>query len=98
MGFLPTFLYFCIIPILYFQAQRDQGKKKKEERMGSYRWKTFFEEEDRPEKPRRYGVTEMRGPQHSLFSQNLLQVFFSFFGEESLLCVIRLSFSLISLF
>lgn len=46
--------------------------------MAGYRWKTFFEEEDRPEKPRRYGVTEMSGPHYSLFSQNLLQVLFNF--------------------
>ncbi|KAG6392293.1 hypothetical protein SASPL_146507 [Salvia splendens] len=49
--------------------------------MASYRWKTFFEEEDRPEKPRRYGVTEMRGPHHSLFSQNLLQDVFDSMGQ-----------------
>lgn len=49
--------------------------------MGSYQWKTFFEEEDRPEKPRRYGVTEMRGPQHSLFSQNHLQDIFDSMGQ-----------------
>ncbi|XP_042027887.1 protein HEAT-STRESS-ASSOCIATED 32-like isoform X4 [Salvia splendens] len=49
--------------------------------MTSYRWKTLFEEEDRPEKPRRYGVTEMRGPHHSLFSQNLLQDVFDSMGQ-----------------
>ncbi|PIN14256.1 Phosphosulfolactate synthase [Handroanthus impetiginosus] len=49
--------------------------------MASYRWKTFFEEEDRPEKPRRYGVTEVRGPHCSLFSQNLLQDIFETMGQ-----------------
>ncbi|KAG8385686.1 hypothetical protein BUALT_Bualt03G0070900 [Buddleja alternifolia] len=49
--------------------------------MASYRWKSFFEEEDRPEKPRRYGVTEMRGPHYSLFSQNLLQDVFESMGQ-----------------
>ncbi|KNA10122.1 hypothetical protein SOVF_147330, partial [Spinacia oleracea] len=39
----------------------------------SLRWKSFFEEEDRPEKPRSFGVTEIRGPQYSLFSQNVLE-------------------------
>ncbi|XP_051128454.1 protein HEAT-STRESS-ASSOCIATED 32 [Andrographis paniculata] len=49
--------------------------------MAAYRWKSFFEDEDRPEKPRRYGVTEMRGPNYSLFSQNLLQDVFESMGE-----------------
>ncbi|KAL6546704.1 Protein HEAT-STRESS-ASSOCIATED 32 [Orobanche minor] len=49
--------------------------------MENYRWKTFFEDEDRPEKPRRYGVTEMRGPHYSLFSQNLLQEVFDSMGQ-----------------
>lgn len=49
--------------------------------MAGYRWKTFFEEEDRPEKPRRYGVTEMRGPYFSLLSQNLLQDIFESSGQ-----------------
>lgn len=39
-----------------------------------YGWKSFEENEDRPEKPRRYGVTEMRGPRYSVLSQNVLQV------------------------
>jgi hypothetical protein len=39
-----------------------------------YQWKSFEEDEDRPEKPRRFGVTEMRGPQYTLLSQNMLQV------------------------
>lgn len=42
--------------------------------MSAYRWKSFYEDEDRPEKPRKYGVTEMRGPHYSLFSQGLLEV------------------------
>ncbi|GFP95994.1 phosphosulfolactate synthase [Phtheirospermum japonicum] len=49
--------------------------------MADYRWKTFFEDEDRPEKPRRFGVTEMRGPHYSLFSQNLLQEVFDSMGQ-----------------
>ncbi|KAL3820660.1 hypothetical protein ACJIZ3_006565 [Penstemon smallii] len=49
--------------------------------MANYRWKSFLEEEDRPEKPRRYGVTEMRGPHYSLFSQNLLQDVFESMGQ-----------------
>ncbi|KAK6149808.1 hypothetical protein DH2020_017333 [Rehmannia glutinosa] len=49
--------------------------------MAGYGWKTFFEDEDRPEKPRRYGVTEMRGPHYSLFSQNLLQEVFDSMGQ-----------------
>ncbi|KAJ6837560.1 protein HEAT-STRESS-ASSOCIATED 32 [Iris pallida] len=39
-----------------------------------YGWKSFSEDEDRPEKPRRSGVTEMRGPQYSLLTRNTLQV------------------------
>ncbi|RXH68659.1 hypothetical protein DVH24_030992 [Malus domestica] len=41
--------------------------------MAAYRWKYFEENEDRPEKPRSYGVTEMRGPHYSLLSQNGLR-------------------------
>ena len=49
--------------------------------MSVLRWKSFEENEDRPDKPRRYGVTEMRGPHYTLLTQNVLQVpsFFSFF-------------------
>ncbi|KAG7542042.1 (2R)-phospho-3-sulfolactate synthase ComA superfamily [Arabidopsis thaliana x Arabidopsis arenosa] len=46
-----------------------------------YRWKSFEENEDRPEKPRRYGVTEMRGPHYSVLSQNLLQEIFESMGQ-----------------
>lgn len=42
--------------------------------MSAYLWKSFDEDEDRPEKPRRYGVTEMRGPHFTLLSQNVIQV------------------------
>jgi hypothetical protein len=47
--------------------------------MSVYQWKNFEENEDRPEKPRRFGVTEMRGPHYTLLSQNVLQVLFFFF-------------------
>ncbi|EXB31410.1 Phosphosulfolactate synthase [Morus notabilis] len=49
--------------------------------MSAYRWKKFDEYEDRPEKPRRYGVTEMRGPYYTHLSQNLLQDIFESMGE-----------------
>ncbi|XP_048323438.2 protein HEAT-STRESS-ASSOCIATED 32 [Ziziphus jujuba] len=49
--------------------------------MSAYRWKNFDEEEDRPEKPRRYGVTEMRGPNYNLLSQNVLQDIFESMGQ-----------------
>ncbi|KAF8029981.1 hypothetical protein BT93_E2414 [Corymbia citriodora subsp. variegata] len=48
--------------------------------MSAYRWKSFEEDEDRPEKPRRYGVTEIRGPHYSFFNQNLLQDIFESMG------------------
>ncbi|KAK9087039.1 hypothetical protein Syun_029433 [Stephania yunnanensis] len=38
------------------------------------RWKSFFEDEDRPEKPRRYGVTEIRGPHYSLLTRPTIQL------------------------
>ncbi|KAJ8622242.1 hypothetical protein MRB53_030771 [Persea americana] len=41
--------------------------------MSVYGWKSFMEDEDRPEKPRIYGVTEMRGPNYTLLSRNVLQ-------------------------
>uniref|UniRef100_A0A1J3JLA4 Phosphosulfolactate synthase n=1 Tax=Noccaea caerulescens TaxID=107243 RepID=A0A1J3JLA4_NOCCA len=47
----------------------------------NYRWKSFEENEDRPEKPRRYGVTEMRGPRYSVLSQNVLQEIFESMGQ-----------------
>ncbi|MBA0598911.1 hypothetical protein Gorai_005153, partial [Gossypium raimondii] len=46
-----------------------------------YRWKNFEEDEDRPEKPRRFGVTEMRGPNHTLLTQNALQDIFESMGQ-----------------
>ncbi|KAB2007300.1 hypothetical protein ES319_D10G019600v1 [Gossypium barbadense] len=46
-----------------------------------YRWKNFEEDEDRPEKPRRFGVTEMRGPNHTLLTQNVLQDIFESMGQ-----------------
>lgn len=46
-----------------------------------YRWKSFSEDEDRPEKPRRFGVTEMRSPNYSLLSQNTLQDIFESMGQ-----------------
>nr|XP_009784352.1 PREDICTED: uncharacterized protein LOC104232779 [Nicotiana sylvestris] len=50
--------------------------------MAAYRWKSFNDEdEDRPEKPRRYGVTEMRGPHYSLFSRGLLEDVFESMGQ-----------------
>ncbi|KAK1281062.1 hypothetical protein QJS04_geneDACA019812 [Acorus gramineus] len=41
--------------------------------MSAYRWKSFSEDEDRPEKPRRFGVTEMRGPPSRLALQDMLE-------------------------
>ncbi|KAL8192536.1 hypothetical protein R6Q57_027721 [Mikania cordata] len=50
--------------------------------MAFYRWKSFVDDEDRPEKPRKFGVTEIRGPNHtSLFSQNLLQDMLESMGQ-----------------
>ncbi|XP_030456985.1 protein HEAT-STRESS-ASSOCIATED 32 [Syzygium oleosum] len=48
--------------------------------MSAYRWKSFAEDEDRPEKPRRHGVTEIRGPHYSFLNQNLLQDIFESMG------------------
>ncbi|MCD9559922.1 Protein HEAT-STRESS-ASSOCIATED 32 [Datura stramonium] len=49
--------------------------------MAAYRWKSFNDDGDRPEKPRRYGVTEMRGPHYSLFSRGLLEDVFESMGQ-----------------
>lgn len=49
--------------------------------MSAFAWKSFYEDEDRPEKPRTYGVTEVRGPHCSLFSQNLLDDIFESMGD-----------------
>ncbi|XP_059438414.1 protein HEAT-STRESS-ASSOCIATED 32 [Corylus avellana] len=49
--------------------------------MSAYLWKSFDEDEDRPEKPRRYGVTEMRGPHFTLLSQNVIQDIFESMGQ-----------------
>ncbi|KAK7363005.1 hypothetical protein VNO77_05131 [Canavalia gladiata] len=49
--------------------------------MSAYRWKSFEENEDRPSKPRRFGVTEMRSPHYTLFSHNVLQEIFESMGE-----------------
>lgn len=39
-----------------------------------YRWKSFSEDEDRPEKPRQFGVTEIRGPDHCLVGSQAFEV------------------------
>lgn len=44
--------------------------------MSTYRWKSFTDDGDRPEKPRCFGMTEIRGPHYSLFNQNLIKVRF----------------------
>ncbi|XP_038893901.1 protein HEAT-STRESS-ASSOCIATED 32 [Benincasa hispida] len=49
--------------------------------MSAYLWKSFDEDEDRPEKPRRCGVTEMRGPHYTLSSQNVIQEIFESVGQ-----------------
>lgn len=46
-----------------------------------YGWKSFSEDEDRPEKPRRFGVTEMRSPQYSLLTRNSLQEILESMGQ-----------------
>ncbi|XP_058091811.1 protein HEAT-STRESS-ASSOCIATED 32 [Magnolia sinica] len=46
-----------------------------------YGWNSFCEDEDRPEKPRRYGVTEMRGPHYTLLNQNALQEILESMGQ-----------------
>ncbi|XP_021894598.1 protein HEAT-STRESS-ASSOCIATED 32 isoform X3 [Carica papaya] len=46
-----------------------------------YRWKNFDENEDRPEKPRRYGVTEIRVPHCSLLGRNVIQDIFESMGQ-----------------
>ncbi|XP_020103651.1 protein HEAT-STRESS-ASSOCIATED 32 isoform X2 [Ananas comosus] len=50
--------------------------------MGSYyAWKSFNEDEDRPEKPRRYGLTEMRSPFYSFLGHDALQETLETMGE-----------------
>ncbi|KAA0056904.1 hypothetical protein IC582_029466 [Cucumis melo] len=49
--------------------------------MSAYLWKSFDEDEDRPEKPRRSGVTEMRGPHYTLSTQNVIQEIFESVGQ-----------------
>ncbi|KAE8673481.1 oxygen-evolving enhancer protein 3-2 [Hibiscus syriacus] len=49
--------------------------------MFNFEWKNFEEDEDRPEKPRRFGDTEMRGPNHTLLTQNVLQEIFESMGQ-----------------
>ncbi|KAL2627179.1 hypothetical protein AAZV13_07G156900 [Glycine max] len=47
----------------------------------AFRWKCFEENEDRPAKPRCFGVTEIRRPHYTLFSHNLLQDIFESVGD-----------------
>ncbi|KAG5038330.1 hypothetical protein JHK86_019170 [Glycine max] len=47
----------------------------------AFRWKCFEENEDRPAKPRCFGVTEIRSPHYTLFSHNLLQDIFESVGD-----------------
>lgn len=46
-----------------------------------YGWKSFSENEDRPEKPRRYGVTEMRGPNYTLLGRDAIQDILESMGQ-----------------
>ncbi|KAK9223674.1 hypothetical protein WN944_012120 [Citrus x changshan-huyou] len=47
-----------------------------------YGWKSFDEDEDRAEKPRRFGVTEMRSPHYTLSSShNVLEDIFESMGQ-----------------
>lgn len=47
-----------------------------------YGWKSFDEDEDRAEKPRRFGVTEMRSPHYTLgSSHNVLEDIFESMGQ-----------------
>ncbi|KDO75619.1 hypothetical protein CISIN_1g022296mg [Citrus sinensis] len=47
-----------------------------------YGWKSFDEYEDRAEKPRRFGVTEMRSPHYTLSSShNVLEDIFESMGQ-----------------
>ncbi|WOL17769.1 protein HEAT-STRESS-ASSOCIATED 32 [Canna indica] len=46
-----------------------------------YGWKSFSEDEDRPEKPRRFGVTEIRGPDHCLAGSHDLEDILESLGE-----------------
>ncbi|KAI4374084.1 hypothetical protein MLD38_012122 [Melastoma candidum] len=41
--------------------------------MAAYMWKSFSEEEDRPEKPRRFGVTEIRGLSDRAILQDIFE-------------------------
>ncbi|KAI0507474.1 hypothetical protein KFK09_013599 [Dendrobium nobile] len=48
---------------------------------GYYVWKSFSEDEDRQEKPRRYGVTEIRSPEYSIMRHDALQDILESIGE-----------------
>lgn len=49
--------------------------------MAAFRWKSFYEDEDRPEKPRKYGVTEIRIPNYSILSRDVLEDIFESTGQ-----------------
>lgn len=66
---------------MQWQKERDNRQEKRKRKMSVYRWKSFSEDEDRPEKPRKYGVTEMRGPHYSFFSQGVLEDVFESMGQ-----------------
>ncbi|GAB2298796.1 Protein HEAT-STRESS-ASSOCIATED 32 [Dionaea muscipula] len=69
----------CAFPFSCLNSSFAKGTKERE--MAALRWKSFYDDEDRPEKPRRYGVTEIRGPTSSLFSDYILQDIFECMGE-----------------
>ncbi|KAJ3708438.1 hypothetical protein LUZ61_012143 [Rhynchospora tenuis] len=51
------------------------------ERFLYYGWKRFTEDEDRPEKPRRYGLTEMRSPDYLFLRHGSFQDIMDSIGE-----------------
>ncbi|PKA63699.1 hypothetical protein AXF42_Ash016983 [Apostasia shenzhenica] len=46
-----------------------------------YLWKSFSEDEDRPEKPRSFGVTEIRSPDYSIMRQDAIQEILESMGQ-----------------
>lgn len=61
------------------ERPRERERERDMESFERYRyigWKRFTEDEDRPEKPRPYGLTEMRSPDYLFLRHGSLQVSF----------------------
>ncbi|XP_042375571.1 protein HEAT-STRESS-ASSOCIATED 32 [Zingiber officinale] len=68
-------------PQLILASREERREREAVMELSYYRWKSFSEDEDRPEKPRQFGVTEIRGPDHCLVGRQAFEEILESMGE-----------------